>query len=188
MYQHSGCTYSVRQSKWRVSDGFTLIELLIVVSIIAILAAIAIPNFLESQTRAKVARSKSDMRSIGVAIECYCVDNNRYPTRPVSPQDNWQPLLTTPIAYIGGTIQDVFCKKTDTLNIHYQYSMCVPMKSWIMVSVGPDTLDSFNETMWMCGMWNTYPPVYDATNGTISTGDIVRVCKQGGTPPPGTAS
>jgi len=59
--------------------GFTLIELLIVVAIIAILAAIAIPNFLEAQIRSKVSRVKADERSLGVGLEAYYVDNNDYP-------------------------------------------------------------------------------------------------------------
>ena len=58
--------------------AFTLIELLIVVAIITILAAIAVPNFLEAQTRSKVSRLMTDIRSIVVAMETYRVDNNRH--------------------------------------------------------------------------------------------------------------
>jgi prepilin-type N-terminal cleavage/methylation domain-containing protein len=118
-----------------VKKGFTLIELLIVVAIIAILAAIAVPNFLEAQVRAKVSRAKSDMRSIATAIESYVVDNNRTPpfiargatanlagsvapnsllngpsvfyagTPGVSSRYQW---VTTPIAYITSVFQDPF--------------------------------------------------------------------------------
>lgn len=59
--------------------GFTLIELLIVVAIIAILAAIAVPNFLEAQTRTKVSRVKNDLRAIATGIESYRIDHNSYP-------------------------------------------------------------------------------------------------------------
>ena len=57
-------------------SGFTLIELLIVVAIIAILAAIAVPNFLEAQVRSKVSRVKSDLRTMATAIEAYYIDFN----------------------------------------------------------------------------------------------------------------
>jgi type II secretion system protein G len=107
--------------------GFTLIELLIVVAIIAILAAIAVPNFLEAQTRSKVARTQADMRTMATAAESYRVDYNRYPL-PVailngsltvvypnpSPNNslyvhNFLPqTVTTPISYISSIPTDVF--------------------------------------------------------------------------------
>jgi len=59
--------------------GFTLIELLIVVAIIGIIAAIAIPNLLNAIDRGKQKRTMADMRSIGTAVEAYAVDNNVYP-------------------------------------------------------------------------------------------------------------
>jgi len=63
----------------KLAKGFTLIELLIVVAIIAILAAIAVPNFLEAQVRSKVSRVKADMRTMRTAVEAYAVDYNRPP-------------------------------------------------------------------------------------------------------------
>ena len=67
----------------RDSKGFTLIELLIVVAIIGIIAAIAIPNLLNAIDRGKQKRTMADMRSIGTAVESYAVDNNVYPATTV---------------------------------------------------------------------------------------------------------
>ena len=63
----------------RDKRGFTLIELLIVVAIIGIIVAIAIPNLLNAIQRAKQKRTMADMRSIGTAAEAYAVDTNQYP-------------------------------------------------------------------------------------------------------------
>lgn len=102
--------------------AFTLIELLIVVAIIAILAAIAVPNFLEAQTRAKVSRCKADMRSCVTALESYRVDSNKYP--PMFDSTGGGALfvripnyLTTPIAYMTSLVYDPFVTDKAVQNI-----------------------------------------------------------------------
>ena len=64
----------------RKNRGFTLIELLIVVAIIGIIAAIAIPNLLNAINRGRQKRSMADIRTIGTAVEAYAVDMAFYPT------------------------------------------------------------------------------------------------------------
>jgi prepilin-type N-terminal cleavage/methylation domain-containing protein len=108
-------SFVASHAKTKVQQGFTLIELLIVVLIIAILSAIAIPNFLEAQTRAKVTRAKADMRSAALAIEAYSVDHGSYMPAHRSTPPGTIPyglaILTCPIAYLSQrTLEDPFFK------------------------------------------------------------------------------
>ena len=120
-----------------MKSAFTLIELLIVVGIIAILAAIAVPNFLEAQVRAKVSRCKADMRTLSTAIESYTVDCNKPPTalktgdvrtlcwQSVFHQDLTSAVsprlirLTTPIPYITAVLADPFVKRSSENSPEY---------------------------------------------------------------------
>ncbi len=77
----------------RKAAGFTLIELLIVVAIIGIIAAIAIPNLLNAIDRGKQKRSMADMRSIGTAVESYAVDVNFYPQTAAGDISGLAPIL-----------------------------------------------------------------------------------------------
>ena len=95
--------------KEKRSLAFTLIELLIVVAIIAILAAIAVPNFLGAQTRAKYTRAISDLRTISTALEAYAVDHNKYPLNRKDLFYSVPDAISTPIAYITqGRLIDPF--------------------------------------------------------------------------------
>ena len=67
-------------SKLRSKKGFTLIELMIVVAIIGILAAIAIPNFLRFQAKSKQSEAKTNLGGIFTAETSYFGENNTYGT------------------------------------------------------------------------------------------------------------
>lgn len=140
--------------------GFTLIELLIVVAIIAILAAIAVPNFLEAQTRSKVSRVRSDHRSLATAIETYYIDTNEYPACTTDPDLSFDSqfydtapsevgatfmaktntggtetlnTITTPIAYISSIFPDPFADTKGKGFLYYSDG-----RGWILGSWGPD--------------------------------------------------
>ncbi len=57
--------------------GFTLVEIMIVVAIIALLAAIAVPNFLRSRKRSQATQVLEDLRIIDGAIDLYSIENNK---------------------------------------------------------------------------------------------------------------
>lgn len=102
----------------KTRTAFTLIELLIVVAIIAVLAAIAIPSLNNAQVRAKVARAQTDLRSLATALETYYLDHNDYPCDETTSSTYYKYLvnpvlfpLTTPTVYVADiTMPDPFLK------------------------------------------------------------------------------
>lgn len=135
--------------------AFTLIELLIVVAIIAILAAIAVPNFLEAQVRSKVSRVHADMNTMATAAEIYRVDWNSYPLdgailhtgQTIYPTQNPSdmvnahvfpgPCLTTPVAYLTSIPTDPFIRRgSNPAHEYYFYANLVQASRWLRTNMG----------------------------------------------------
>ncbi|MBD3266691.1 prepilin-type N-terminal cleavage/methylation domain-containing protein [bacterium] len=176
-----------------MKKGFTLIELLIVVAIIGILAAIAVPNFLNAQMRARVARVESDFKAITTSFEMYRLDQGDLPRWNLWGWAQSWARFTTPIAYMSLVPIDVFESKHKELfqSSHnwYEYNACkgrTPMKNlsdgevtdnYVVVSYGPDAED---DTIQISDYPNSAKFLqYDASNGLRSNGDIIKESKAG---------
>jgi len=174
-----------------IRSGFTLMELLIVVAIIAILASIAVTNFLEAEVRSKVSRAASDMRTISTGLETYRMDSNHYPPTPIAPvtsRDTRLSYLTTPVAYLTTIPNDVFARKNikpeayafwsaalnDAMKFSSIYVYLAQEKNrkgrWALFSRGPDI--DYEAAIEEGGSGALM--YYDATNGTTSNGDLMR--------------
>lgn len=158
----------------------------------AVLAAIAVPNFLEARGRARVSRVRADLRSLATALEAYHIDNSSYPVWTMgNAPDSIAPdnallatmpvfgtrapsSLTTPIAYVAHQFEDPFNRAGGP------FSYYTDGPGWILLSPGPD--GDFNVNPQRDYSSAVAQPsaellqrAYDPTNGTVSAGDVFRV-------------
>lgn len=70
---------------YRKEKGFTLVELMVVIIILAILTAIAVPSYMALRNRARVAAAQSEMQNIATALELYNADKDAYPLTAAYP-------------------------------------------------------------------------------------------------------
>jgi len=173
------------------------------VAIIAILAAIAVPNFLEAQVRSKVSRVLAEHRHLKIGLESYRVDYNKYPPQHRDAPPQFPEIMTTPIAYISSvqSALDIFKDKAPNGIAYIEYYWKVyhywywksyfgtfpqtPLElfrasprvdSFLFYSWGPDQTRDWVEYYGPYG--NSVesapiPPHYDPSNGTVSRGDII---------------
>jgi prepilin-type N-terminal cleavage/methylation domain-containing protein len=182
--------------------AFTLIELLIVVAIIGILAAIAVPNFLNAQLRAKIARTNGDLKAISSAIDLYALDYNSHPNNVSHLTVNLRGL-TTPVSYISTVdFRDIFKAEQGGTgnnmqsylyyNYHYHPNPPSGWNTWMMnigrsdistkgyclSSWGPDRTQDAIEWVYVQGKDGNPAGgrnrIYASTNGLVSSGDIGR--------------
>ena len=96
----------IRKAMDENESGFTLIELLVVMIIIGILAAIAIPVFLNQRKNAVDASYKSDLRTVANEMESYYTDNESYPaTAPATPAVGTGPTIGTTVVRVSKNTQ-----------------------------------------------------------------------------------
>ena len=143
----------------RKERGFTLIELLIVVAIIGIIAAIAIPNLLNAIDRSKQKRTMADIRSVGTACEEYSIDNNYYPVQTTQAD----------VSGIATNIEPTYIKLTPTKDgwqWNIQYGSTAGGSAYTVRSLGKDgtkngtagQTNDFNcDIIFQVGQFTAYP-------------------------------
>jgi type IV pilus assembly protein PilA len=124
-------------------EGFTLIELLVVILIIGILAAVAIPVFLNQQGKAQDANVKSDLTNAATTEETYYTDNQAYTTSSTD-LTAIDPTLSN--AFTNGLAVTIPSGSTNT------YSISEPSKSGVTYTLAKDSSGNISHT---CTIANT---------------------------------
>ncbi len=187
--------------------GFTLIELMLVIGILLVLSAIALPNIQEAHTRAKFSRVKNDLRVMSGAIDIYYIDHNNLAR--MRNYDMYKdpsidilfgrevnallsPCLSTPVAYMTNSLLiDPFMANQKLSPVDQQLYTYQPID--VYISKNPDSTfwppakefyGSYRigsvgpDLRFGHGFANSAQLIYDPSNGSLSLGNIWRSQKQ----------
>jgi len=168
-----------------IHHAFTLIELLIVVAIIGILAAIAVPNFMNARMRATIARMETDLKALGDALFMYRIDNRCYFEQMSGNPNEELRRLTTPITYIAAIPHDPYRTpnaKYSSATANYDYSSYGPncKTDWLLHGLGPDTDEDISVGNYGPQTADLFTHLlYQPSNGIVSSGDVIHTSWRG---------
>lgn len=146
--------------------GFTLIELLIVVAIIGIIAAIAIPNLLVALQKGKQKATMGDMKSVGTALEVYTTDNSMVPNADLT-------ALNTATYFIPFYIKVM--PLVDSWGTAWSYERGAnPSDQYSVTSWGRDKLVASVAVMYQVTKLGDFNNNITFSNGQFTLGPIVK--------------
>jgi general secretion pathway protein G len=153
-----------KMKKNDIKKAFTLIELLIVVAIIGILAAIAVPNFLNAQIRAKIARVQSDQKAYSTAMDMYEMDcGGHFPDQ----NEIWR--ITTPVSYIASLNADPFAPAVPgRFNFVHGYD------PFYFITTQPDVSPLNQSLIADFNIWTGYPNQWTGGSNDQTMAGVVR--------------
>ena len=186
----NGPIFPNSRSAKSIHAGFTFVELTIVMAIVAILAAIAIPNFLEARVRSAVSRSRGELALLNMAVDSYRLEEGSFPLNAVPGEaGSWDlRVLTTPVVYLSRLPMDALTTQDARGRNHPTPLNPVPYRFYNALQLGAEEglkpFDAYSDRMlrgfgagllWGLGPHGALRPDGGTVATTIHPGGAVQV-------------